>query len=169
MASSEYLNEENQNRDIIAQQFDTKTFLTELEYSLKGFRFDNETKTYVSFKEEGYLNAQGCKQVINIIKGIIGNINASSSLKEYEIYNMRSELYHNLLFVLATNHAKYDLNSYHLQTVLDMIDRAAFLFLSRTKDGNFFQKFHNYFTRKETQVYTQREEQQPTKKNKFSV
>lgn len=168
MAATEFSHDNQQINDFLNKQFDTKDFLDELEEILKGFRYDAQTKQYVSIKDEGYLNEIGAKQVINVIKGVIGNVNASGKLKLDNIYEMREDIRFELLNVLGTNYSHYGLESYHLHSVLGLVDRAVWLFLSRTEDSSFFNKLSNFFKKSEVQTITQREETQD-KKRRFSV
>jgi len=149
--------------DFLSQQFDTKDFLVEIEHVLKGYRYNEATKTYINIAEEGYLNAIGAKQVINVIKGVIGNINASSKLKLANIYEMREDIRFELLNLLGTNYKKYELASYHLDSVLGFVDRAIWLFLSRTEEAGFFKQLSNFFKKQESQVITSREIGPPPK------
>lgn len=158
MAASEFSNANDKRMDdFLSKQFDTKDFLIEIENVLKGFRFDGSTGKYINVPEEGYLNAIGAKQVINVIKGVIGNINASSKLKLNNIYEMREDIRFELLNLLGTNYNNYDLDSFHLDSVLGFVDRAIWLFLSRTEEAGFFKQLSNFFKKQESQIITQRE------------
>lgn len=165
MAAAEFaaLADQKMN-DFLTQQFDTKEFLIEIENVLKGYRFDTTEKKYINIPEEGYLNAIGSKQVINVIKGVIGNINASSKLKLADIYEMREDIRFELLNLLGTNYSKYGLESYHLDSVLGFVDRAIWLFLSRTEEAGFFKQLSNFFKKSESQVITQRDLSTPPKR-----
>lgn len=150
--------------DFLSNQFDTKDFLIEIENVLKGYRFDESQNKYIEIKDEAYLNSIGAKQVVNVIKGVIGNINSSSKLKLANIYEMREDIRFELLNLLGTNYKVYGLESFHLNSVLGFVDRAIWLFLSRTEEAGFFKQLSNFFKKQESQVITSREVGPPPKR-----
>jgi len=169
MAASEYDKELKDRDSVLAQQFDTGVFLHNLGNILKGFKYDYETKKYISVQDDGYLNPIGAKQILNEIEGRIQNVNASANLRRDEIAHMRQDVWFSLCKKLLVNHKKFELEAVNIKSVLHIVDHNLLTFLSRAEDFGFFRKLSNFFQRKETvsQTYAMQTDQ-PSQK-RFSV
>lgn len=169
MAASEYDRETKDRDSVLAQQFDTGTFLHNLGNILKGFKYDYETKKYISVEDDGYLNPVGAKQILNEIEGRIQNVNASANLRRDEIAHMRQDVWFSLCKKLLVNNVKYGLDATNIKTVLHIVDHNLLTFLSRAEDFGFFKKLSGFFQRKETvsQTYSMQPEQAESRR--FSI
>lgn len=170
MASQEYDKESKDRDNVLSQQFDTTTFLYNLGRILKGFVYDFESKKYVVVKDEGYLNAIGSRQVLNEIEGRVQNINSSAFLRRDEIAQTRKDIWFANCKKLFVNHQKYELNAVNFRNVINLVDNNTLFFFSRAEDSGFFNKFHNFFQRKETVSQTHYMQEQPEQqKRRFSL
>ena len=167
MGVSEYNAQTDSDRDsVLNTQFDTRVFLENLSGILKGFAYDPDTKSYISIRANGFLNAVGAKQVLNEIEARIQNVNASAMLRRQEISSLREDVWFATTKKLFINAELYEMDAENLKPILHILDHNLLTFLSRAEEGGFFKRLSNFFQRKETisQQYMVPEEQ----KKRFS-
>lgn len=169
MAASEYDREMKDRDSVLNTQFDTATFLHNLGNILKGFKYDYETKKYISVQDDGYLNPVGAKQILNEIEGRIQNVNASANLRRDEIARIRQDVWFSLCKKLLVNHKKYDLDATNIKSVLHIVDHNLLTFLSRAEEMSFFKKLSNFFQRKETVSQTYALQNEQPQQRRFSI
>ena len=169
MAQSEYEQLAKERDNVISGQFDTATFLQNLAKILKGFVYDDKQKKYVVVPEEGYLNHIGSRQVLNEVEGRVQNIQGHAYLRRAEIANMRQGIWFIMCKKLFVNHDLFDLHHVNFKNVLCLLDDNILNFFSRTEESRFFDKFPNFFQRKETvsQYYAEKEPEQ--QKRRLSI
>lgn len=169
MAQSEYEAQARERDNVISGQFDTATFLQNLARILKGFVYDDSQKKYVVVPEEGYLNHVGSRQVLNEIEGRVQNIQGHAYLRRQEIANMRKGMWFAMAKKLFVNHHKFGLDHVNYKNVLYLLDDNTLNFFSRTEESRFFDKFPNFFQRKETVSQSFYEKEPEQQKRRLSI
>lgn len=166
MANIENMDMDSESGGVLKTQLDADSVADRLSMTLANKRYNDATGLYETIKgTKPYLNDEGIGMVVSILKARISNNNQYSKLKADQIREIRMGCAKDVWRVLCVKKKDYELDIVNLHTILNMVDDALLLFLSRTETGGFLQFIGKLFNSSES--YTERAEPEKEKRGIF--
>lgn len=158
--SMEFSEAENNESSVLRSQLDAEEVVNKLAMTLRCRYYDDSQGKYIKAdnKVKPYLNEEGISKVSAVLRARISNSNQYSRLSKEEIRAIRLANVRNNWKVLCVNKEKFELDITQLSTILDMLDDALHLFLSRTEKGGFLAFIKGIFKGSESYSETSRVE-----------
>lgn len=128
----------DESKGFLKDQLDADDVVSNIDMYLAGFYRDSFTGEWKrSDKIKPLLNARGRQMVSVILATRISNINQYGNNKQDKIDAIRRNLQEDLWSDLCINYENYEFDINNLSIVLNNVDDAIDLFLSRTVRGGF--------------------------------
>lgn len=150
---------------VLKKQLDADDVVQYLMANLKGDYYDAIEGQYIKGRGKAYLNESGIVAIISILKGRISNNFQYSTLSSEQIRNIRMACIRDVWRNLVYNKETYKLNITDISIILNMVDDALLLFLSRTEKGGFRNFIGGLF--KSSETYTEKIDEEPKNNNIF--
>jgi hypothetical protein len=108
-----------------------RVLLEEMRHNLMGeiFNPNNETWDKGNFP---LLNQQGCDTIITIMRGKLNSAVVQGNSDQEMIYTICYQIKTNLIDLLYMRYEEFNCDFENWDTIVDLVDHAAFLFLTRT-------------------------------------
>lgn len=135
---------------VLKHQLDANDVADKIAMNLRGKFYNDKSGEYEKDKNvKPIINEKGISIITSILKGKISNNNQYSQLTEIQIKDIRRSTINDVWDMLVINMDDFEVEDIHVSVILNLIDDALLLFLSRTEQGGFLNFIKGLFNSNE--------------------